>query len=562
MSVAVPATSLAVLALASRPASACGGLFCDIVDGTPQPVDQTGENILFVVDRAAETVEAHIQIEYTGDPDEFAWIIPVTAVPEFSIGSEKLFDNLLTSTAPRYGWNFNLDCPDGPDGVCCICGGDGKVAEQSGWTDDGGDSDDGVEVIKRDFVGAYEIVTLQSGDAQELWDWLSTHGYYENNLARPVIDAYVAEGFYFAAARLRHGAGVEEIQPLVVKYSGTEPCVPLRLTKIAATDDMGVRVFALAKVRVAPSNYRHVELNDVRIDWLGGADNYAEVVTAAVDVPGADGHAFITEYAGSSDIVVRAGLVGDAWDPESFRALTSPAPADGPTVIDVLAAQGLVDCSGDACVYDHPQVLSLLRTYVPAPASVAEDAFYKCLRCHESDIDANAWSAEAFAQAMEERIVAPGQHADELLEKWPYLTRMFTIISRHEMTVDPEFLENASLPEVDNVHTAEFFLGCGGTRKTELPSERTVLSGPGGWPDFPEAMPYALRVEQIAPAGAPQLVQDFAPAIDAALRASNSQFSYDDGKAGCALGRGSLFGAAPLMVVFAVAWHGRRRRRV
>lgn len=81
--------------------------------------------------------------------------------------------------------------------------------------------------------------------------------------------------------------------------------------------------------------------------------------------------------------------------------------------------------------------------------SDAEDAFYGCLRCHESDTDANAWSAEAFAQAMEERIVAPGEHAGELLEKWPYLTRMFTIISRHEMTVDPESRENASFSSDD-----------------------------------------------------------------------------------------------------------------
>src|SRR5690606_8285409 len=54
-------------------AAACGGTFCD---AGPQvmPVDQRGENILFVVD--GDTVEAHVQIEYTGDPEKFAWIVP------------------------------------------------------------------------------------------------------------------------------------------------------------------------------------------------------------------------------------------------------------------------------------------------------------------------------------------------------------------------------------------------------------------------------------------------------------------------------------------------------
>ncbi|HEY3236040.1 MAG TPA: hypothetical protein VGJ84_15090, partial [Polyangiaceae bacterium] len=46
-----------------RTASACGGTFCDS-GPTAMPVDQSGENILFVMN--GNTVEAHIQIQYQG----------------------------------------------------------------------------------------------------------------------------------------------------------------------------------------------------------------------------------------------------------------------------------------------------------------------------------------------------------------------------------------------------------------------------------------------------------------------------------------------------------------
>lgn len=57
------AASLAVT-LTPQEAEACGGTFCD-AGPTAMPVDQTGENILFVMGEGY--TEAHIQIQY--DPD-------------------------------------------------------------------------------------------------------------------------------------------------------------------------------------------------------------------------------------------------------------------------------------------------------------------------------------------------------------------------------------------------------------------------------------------------------------------------------------------------------------
>src|SRR5688572_28265066 len=68
--------------------SACGGTFCD-TGPTSMPVDQSGENILFVMDGVS--VEAHIQIQYKGDAARFAWVLPVPAVPSIDVGSQPLF---------------------------------------------------------------------------------------------------------------------------------------------------------------------------------------------------------------------------------------------------------------------------------------------------------------------------------------------------------------------------------------------------------------------------------------------------------------------------------------
>src|SRR5262245_29295755 len=93
----------AIVALAAlsapRAADACGGTFCDS-GPRAMPVDQKGENIIFVMEPG--TVEAHIQIQYKGEASKFSWILPVQALPDVQVGSEALFSRLLSATVPTY----------------------------------------------------------------------------------------------------------------------------------------------------------------------------------------------------------------------------------------------------------------------------------------------------------------------------------------------------------------------------------------------------------------------------------------------------------------------------
>src|SRR5438309_3863395 len=93
-----------VLALLCAPAAyACGGFFCG---GTQ--IDQSSERIIFAV--RANTVEAHVQIFYSGAAQKFSWVVPVEALPALSVGSPAFFSWLDGQTASGFNlqWHSNV----------------------------------------------------------------------------------------------------------------------------------------------------------------------------------------------------------------------------------------------------------------------------------------------------------------------------------------------------------------------------------------------------------------------------------------------------------------------
>src|SRR6187399_3197162 len=115
----VTLTALGSVLMQAAPARACGGTFCD-TGPRAMPVDQTGENILFVMEGGK--VEAHIQIQYRGDAARFSWILPVPALPQIEVGSDPLFAKLLAGTVPTFGYSTQRD----------FCGGTGGSGGQAG----------------------------------------------------------------------------------------------------------------------------------------------------------------------------------------------------------------------------------------------------------------------------------------------------------------------------------------------------------------------------------------------------------------------------------------------
>lgn len=508
-------------------ADACGGTFCD-AGPTAMPVDQTGEVILFVMGQGY--TEAHIQIEYDPETeaDKFAWVIPLMEVPEFSVGSQPLFDNVLAGTVPSYGFNTQFDdssCDFGDDGG----GGESGAAGGGTGGDTGaGDEGGGPDIVLQEVVGAFEVTVLQGGTAEELVAWLDENGYQQDPNATPILEQYLAENYLFAAFKLTNDAETSEIHPVTLRFPVEEACVPLRLTRIAAVDDMDIRTFFLADHRVVPQNYKHVLVNPLKLDWTTQASNYKEVITMAVDADQAGGRAFVTEYAGPSNVVGTFGIWESFWNSAVFETI------DPENVVNALQDMSLMTCFEDwdtgnqVCDYTHPLMRSLMLKYLPPPADVPETEFYGCLECYSGLIDREVWDPAGFATDLETRIIAPGAHAVEVLQAFPTLTRMYTTISPFEMTEDPFFHQNPDLQPVDNTNqiATRTIDVCGTAEVWELPDGRQVYTPDGSWPAFPNEMPWEEEVEETPEQGAPIVLSNQTELINRQLEQHNCQYNY------------------------------------
>ena len=92
------------------------------------------------------------QIRYTGDPEDFVWVLPVPS-PDAAveIADDLFFAELESQTAPQVSAPPlpPLDCPPPPD--CGDCGG----GQNDGFAQDAGAGGD-VDVYREEVVGPYQ----------------------------------------------------------------------------------------------------------------------------------------------------------------------------------------------------------------------------------------------------------------------------------------------------------------------------------------------------------------------------------------------------------------------
>ncbi len=492
--------SLAMGLLAPARAHACGGTFCD--GQQPMPVDQTGEDILFV--RDGLEFEAHVRIQYTGEVDRFAWLVPLPAVPEVSIGSELLFVALAREAIPV--WSTSLDYEDPEDAPWDGC-------PPGGCLDLAGGNDP--EVVLEETVGAFEVVVLDADSVDQVLEFFQQNDYAYLPEASPIIQSYLDQGLLIAAVKLTTNAEVDEIHPLVFRFVSDEPCVPIRLTAVAARDDLGIRAYFLGENRWAPSNYAHVVLNPLLYDWAATSwGDYVELLSLAVD-EAEGGRGFVTEYADEHGI-----WTGSVWQ-QSWKS-DEIANANAHEALDALSGMGLLFPL-------HPQVRAALREYLPPPPDWMdpEEFFWEGHDLHPELINAipfGAAESAGLAAMLDERLFMPSEHAADLLDTWPYLTRLHTTLSPEEMIVDPTFHQVPDLSTIDEDRRALGLVLAGAqwTRYRipyeelpgyERPVEWMCVENDEDWP-APE-LPSARRIEQVPMMGPPQVLVDNAEAISA-----------------------------------------------
>lgn len=415
-------------------------------------MDQAGENIAFGV-HADGSMEAHVQILYSGAADEFAWILPVPSLPTLSVGTDALFTTLAQSTAPRFLLNRRTEGTCRPQPQCPDYGyypGAPPEADAAEGADSGTGGDDGVTVHSRSAVGPYDAIVITVDDpnspdgASILVDWLQTNGYQIPDASRPILMDHVVKGDYFVALKLLSGRDTGEIQPIVLDYQEAEPCIPLRLTAIATVPDMPITAYVFAASRTVPANYMAItpDLN-VPDFWVGGTRSYVTHVSEAIDDAG--GRAWVTEFANTPPPM---NLTLPSV--EDLRASASPA--------DFL--QRLQDRGYNR----DSQIQPILERFLPPPDGADPQWFYNCITsswCEEFDsyLATLDWQPSLMVDALNTAIRDPRERAN-LLQRHAKLTRLFTTMSAEEMIKDPIFTFDAALPNVSNEHWADLITVC------------------------------------------------------------------------------------------------------
>ncbi len=564
--------SLVSAALAPSLAAACG---CFGQSNPATPIIQGGERIAFAMQDGEVT--AHIQIQYSGAAEDFAWLVPLPSMPTMELGVDELFTTLIQTTQPRY-----LFGTSGPD--CPLPPAPPPLSDASVEFPDRPPL-----VVERGSVGPYEYTVLSAENQQIVSDWLNDNGYFVNTGGDEAIAPYIRPGGFFLALKLRTGESVGNLQPIVVRYRSELPQIPIVLTSIGAERDMPVLVWMLGQHRAIPRNYHHTKINDALIDWTRNGLNYIEVVTAAVDE--ADGHhSFVTEYAGSS-----GPMLGLLDPPNRFGDLEVLA-----TITDPIEYLSFLNS------YQYrlsEEYLSILQDMLPIPEGLAEALGYQPeyvefvvlgpdYALNYPDVFEDAYpdfDPEVLTAKIDERVVTPTLAAGQLFRDHPYMTRLFTTLSPEEMTKDPVFSFNPDLPEVSNVHNAQVeFLECAefGGNNTRGPAILTTEQGwrlflPTGLRDSPwrEApLPASYRIEILREEGDPEVmvdngvailtgVSDYLPAPAPADPSDPSDPSDPndpddrDGSGGCDSGLGLSGGAGLLLFGLWSVTGGLRRRR-
>jgi len=269
------ATSLGLAAAFWSPSTeACGGCF------PPQGEQQsvvTDHRMILSVSKDQSTL--YDQIQFTGQPSEFAWVLPIAGTVDVGLSADTLFGalNNLTAVAvqepPR-------NCPS-PSGSCHDDLAPEEAAGAGGTSSSSGSSSGGVTVIKKEVVGPYATVQLASDNPNALTEWLTQNGYAITDDIKPVISQYVTEKFNFLALKLKPGAGVDSMRPVRVTTSGAGPVLPLRMVAAGTGATVGITLWVVSEGRYETQNFPSFVLKneDLTWDWGTGTSNYKDLRT-------------------------------------------------------------------------------------------------------------------------------------------------------------------------------------------------------------------------------------------------------------------------------------------
>jgi hypothetical protein len=246
---------LALLAAATLPphAQADGGF----VSPYRRDVLEPSQKAIILFDDKAKLETLIIQPSFRAFTPDFAWIVPVPALPELDTAESALFIECSDLTQP-------LQRRRGGGG----CSSFDPVAD----TPPPGNG--GVSVHDQRTVGIYRTLTISASDAGVLTDSLDTWGYLhsENRAATAAaLSHYVERSWFFVAMRVdstrfwrrdsKATPWIGDIDPIRFTFAAEQVIYPMRLSAISAADWTSVLLYVCAEHRMtfdgASTEYAH-----------------------------------------------------------------------------------------------------------------------------------------------------------------------------------------------------------------------------------------------------------------------------------------------------------------
>jgi len=335
--------SLLSVTAGPRLAEACGGCFHVPAENTVV----TGHRM--VVSISPEQSVLWDQIQYSGNPSEFSWVLPIKPGARIEVASDAFFDVLEAATtisvsAPPEGCAFDtndssLGCSSGEFANSDLGGASGR-----------GGPEGGVNVISEGSVGPYDTVTLSAEDPEALKTWLEDNGFVMPAEIGPTVDAYVQEGFDFIALKLSPNQGVQQMTPVRVVSPGGSVTLPLRMVAAGTGAQTDIVLYVIGEGRYQARDYENAAIPPQLVTWDFRSDttDYGEL---RLDALGAnDGRAWLTSYAR------RGSLLGRISDDQGQVGYTVDGGngfgrAFADTIIDAYFLQG--GAQGQARPEDH-----------------------------------------------------------------------------------------------------------------------------------------------------------------------------------------------------------------
>jgi hypothetical protein len=260
---AAMAAMVPIVMLADKDASACGGCFAP-----PRESNSVVTDHRMILSISTTQTTLYDQIEYSGSPSSFAWVLPITGNATVGLSADVLFQALDQATQTQVN-QPPLNCPPPPN-----CG---TYAEHAGASlDAAAILVPGVVVKSQQQVGPYETVQLHSTDPQALDAWLTANGYAIPPEVVPIVAAYASENFDFLAMKLVPGQGVQAMRPVRVSTAGASPVLPLRMVTAGTGAVTGITLWVVGDGRWQAQNFPFFTIDDSELewDWATSSSNY------------------------------------------------------------------------------------------------------------------------------------------------------------------------------------------------------------------------------------------------------------------------------------------------